>query len=347
VLNEAVEAAASVGDRRVELRAFIEREFCRSFTSPEGSALEDSTVAEQVIPEMEALDDNLGLAKAWWLKSEPDLNACRWGARTAALERALEHARRSGAAIEVAAITSLHAQGLHYGPTPVPEAIDRCERYLAESSGNRSLEASVTGVLGGLRAMQGDFDRARSLHAHARSIYEELGQRFRLVNVSSLLAAEIEEFAGQTGAAVAILRNAFETVREMGAMSTTATIAAFLADALCLDGRLEEADEAARFSEEHAPASDVVTQVLWRSARARAVRAVEPETAQALARHAAAAARQTDYPDLEGRALRSLAEVLGPGDEQSSLLAEARRIYERKGNVAAAARLPAPSPAPS
>jgi class 3 adenylate cyclase/tetratricopeptide (TPR) repeat protein len=347
VLDEAVEASAAAGDRRLELRAVIEREFFRSFTAPEGSALDDSTIAEEVIAELEALDDERGLAKAWWLKSEADVNACRWGARAAALEHALEHARRSGEAIEVAAITSLHAQALYFGPTPVAEAVERCERYLAESSGNRSLEASVTEVLAGLRAMQGDIDQARSLNARARSIYEELGLRFRLVSVFSIIAAEIEKLAGQPGEAVSILRHAFETGREMGATSAAATMAAFLADALCLDGKLDQAGEAARFSEEHAPASDVVTQVLWRAARARALAAENPETAETLAREAVAAARQTDYPDLEGRALSALGQVLGSGDEQESLLAEARELYERKGNVAAAARLAAPSSAPS
>jgi class 3 adenylate cyclase/tetratricopeptide (TPR) repeat protein len=347
VLDEAVEAAATAGDRRLELRAVIEREFFRSFTTPEGSALDDSTIAEDVIAELEAVGDERGLAKAWWLKSEADVNACRWGARAAALERALEHARRSGEAIEVAAITSLHAQALYFGPTPVAEAVERCERYLAESSGNRSLEASVTEVLAGLRAMQGDIDRARSLNAQARSIYEELGLRFRLVSVFSIIAGEIEKLAGQPGEAVSILRHAFETGREMGATSAAATMAAFLADALCLDGKLDEAEEAASFSEEHAPASDVVTQVLWRTARARALAAEDPETAVTLARKAVATAHETDYPDLEARALNALAQVLGRGDEQASLIAEARNLYVQKGNVAAAARLTAPSPAQS
>ena len=58
-------------------------------------------------------------------------------------------------------------------------------------------------------------------------------------------------------------------------------------------------------------------------------------------------ARATDYPDLEGRALTCLAHAIGFGEEQASLLAEARRLYEAKGNVAAVARLPAPSAAPS
>jgi hypothetical protein len=133
----------------------------------------------------------------------------------------------------------------------------------------------------------------------------------------------------------------------MGATSTTATMAAFLADALSQDGKHEEADEAARYSEEHAPASDIVTQVLWRTARARALAEHERASAEELARQAAALARDTDYPDLQTRTLTCLADVIGPGDEQSSLVAEAREAWERKGNVAALARLPVVSAHPA
>jgi class 3 adenylate cyclase/tetratricopeptide (TPR) repeat protein len=339
-LTKAHDSATATGDRRLELRTTIEREFFRSFTSPEGSALDDSHVADEVIPELEALGDDVGLAKAWWLKSEADVNACRWGARAHALERALEHARQSGVEAEIAVITSLHAQALYFGPTPVAEAVTRCEEYLAENAENRTLEASVTGILAGLSAMQGDFDRARSLQAGARAIYEDLGLRFRLAVTSSLLGADIEQLAGQLDEAVSILRDAFKTVQGMGAMSTTATMAAFLADALSQAGEHDPADDAARFSEEHAPSSDIVTQVLWRIARARALADRQTAVAEELARHAAALARDTDYPDLKARTLTCLAQVISPGEEQLSLLEEARAIYERKGNVAAVARLP-------
>jgi class 3 adenylate cyclase/tetratricopeptide (TPR) repeat protein len=337
VLAEAAEAAVAAGDRRLELRTVVEREFFRTFTQPEGSVAEIEEVADRTIPQLEDLGDDLGLAKAWWLKSEVYVNACHWGERAAALERALEHARRSGDAAEVATITSLLAQALYYGPTPVPEAVERCGQYLAEHPANRSLEASMTGVLAGLRAMQGDFDEARTLQARAREIHEELGQRFRIA-ARSLVGAEIEQLAGRTSEAVSILRWAFETLREMGATSIMSTTAAFLADALCLDGKNDEAAEIAKVSEEHAAAADVVTQVLWRTARARAEGG---ETGQELARQALAMAGSTDYPDLEARALTSLAEILGPGEEASGLVADARGLYERKGNVAAVARLQA------
>ena len=54
-------------------------------------------VADAVIPELERLGDDVGLAKAWWLRSEADSIACRWGKRAEALERALVHARAARA----------------------------------------------------------------------------------------------------------------------------------------------------------------------------------------------------------------------------------------------------------
>jgi len=345
-LTEALDSAVASGDRRIELRATIEREFFRSFTSPEGSALDDSHVADEVIPELEALGDDVGLARAWWLKSEADVNACRWGARAHHLELGLEHARHSGVEREIVLMSGLHAQALYFGPTPVAEAVARCEHYLAENSENRTLEASVTGILGGLYAMLGDFERARSLQARARAIYTELGAHFRLAVTSSLLGADIEQFAGRPDEAISILRTAYEDVRQMGVKSATATMAAFLADALSQDGKHEEADEAARFSED-APASDIVTHVLWRTARARALLDHRSAEAEELARHAAALARETDYPDIKARAFTCLAQVVETGAEQSSLLAQAREAWDQKGNVAALARLPIGSARPA
>ena len=347
VLTEALEAATAAGDRRLELRTTIEREFFRTFTEPEGSALDDSSVADRTIPLLEELGDDEGLAKAWLLKSEPAVNAGRWGARAEALERALEHARLAGDTTEIAALMFFHAQALYYGRTPVPEALARCEQYLAEQADDRLLQASVSTVLAGLRAMQGDFDEARSMYSQARSVHEELGRHFRVATVASLIAADIEQLADQPEEAVSILRWSYDTVREMGAISATATIAGFFADALSVAGRSTEAVETSLLAERHAPESDVVVQVLWRMARARALAEQDPTTADALARDALARARDTDWPDLEARALACVAHVVGPGDEQSLHLAGARRAWERKGNVAAVARLPVGSVHPA
>jgi class 3 adenylate cyclase/tetratricopeptide (TPR) repeat protein len=323
VLTEALESAQAAGDERLELRTLIEREFFRTFTAPEGSVEGIVAVADRAIPLLERLGDDLGLAKAWWLKSEVHVNACRWAARADDLDRALVHARRAGDRHEQATLVSLLVQALYYGPTPVAEAIRRCEEFLAESGGNRLVEASITSSLAGLRAMEGDFENARRLQDDAREIYEQLGARFRIA-ARSLVAAEIELLDGNADEAVKILAWAYDALREMGATSVMSTMAAFLADASYASGDTPAAVRHAEISAEHAADEDVVTQVMWRIARGTA------EEDEELLREAVRLAEATDYPDLQARALAALGEIDA-----------ACRIYESKGNLAAARTLAA------
>ena len=177
--------------------------------------------------------------------------------------------------------------------------------------------------------MRGDIDEARRLKADARALYEELGQRFRIA-LWSLVAADIETLAGRPEEATAILRWAFDELDDMGWTSVMSTMAAFLADAL-----LPENDEALRYSrlsEELAAEEDVVTQVMWRVARARA------SGDEDLAMQAVRLAEPTDSPDLKARAYLAVAQVAGDPTFRRRAVAE----FERKGNTAAIARLVAP-----
>jgi class 3 adenylate cyclase/tetratricopeptide (TPR) repeat protein len=321
VLDDALAAARAAGDERLELRTLIEREFFRVFTSPEDSVEEIIAVADNAIPLLEQLGDDLGLAKAWWLKSEVHVHACRWGARAEHLERALDHAKRAGDRAEQATIASQLSLAVYYGPTPVPAAILRCEQLLTEVPSNRSLEASVTGALAGLRAMQGEFDEARRLQEEARAVSEELGHRFRIA-VRSLIAAEIELLAGDPAEAVSILRWGHDQLSDMGVQSVIPTVSAFLADALCEAGRFDEAERFARDARDQAVDVDTVAQVMWRVALSRAT------VDMPLAREAVALAEKTDHLDLQAKAFAAA------GDPE-----RARRAYEAKGNVAAVRRL--------
>jgi thioredoxin-like negative regulator of GroEL len=87
----------------------------------------------------------------------------------------------------------------------------------------------------------------------------------------------------------------------------------------------------------------------WGATRAR-VLALQGETGEAerVARAAAALVSSTDLLNLRGDVTLALAEVLwacGQADEATAALREAVRVYERKGNVAAAARAHAVVPA--
>jgi len=89
-------------------------------------------------------------------------------------------------------------------------------------------------------------------------------------------------------------------------------------------------------SEANTSDDDVVTQAVWRGARARAVAAVDRDEAVALARGAVERALATDFLDLRAGAFLDLAAVLP--DEAGYAVARAVEEYERKGNVVGAER---------
>jgi len=338
IFAETAERASSTGAERIRLRALVEREFIRSWTRPEAGTEGLVRVANEAIAGLEPLGDDVGLAKAWWLMGEAHSVAGRWSERADALDRALAHAKR-GDSGETATLVAVLAQALYYGPTPADEALDRCERFLAEAAGDRALEAALQSTLAGLHAMRGEFGEARRLYARAVATYEDLGQEFRRA-ARSQIGAEIELLAGEAAAAERELRHGYETLERMGERALRSTLAAFLARALAAQGRYDEAEEYTRFSEETAGADDLVTQVVWRAARALVLaHRGELDAAERLAEDAARMAEETDFLDLQAGARLSLAEVLrlaGRAGEAAAAAAQAAATFERKGNLVAA-----------
>ena len=344
-LDEAIEEARSTGARGSELRATIDAQFLRSFTDPTPAATENARVATLLIPELELLGDELGLARAWWLASESDVIASRWAARGEALERALAHARRAGARDDAGTITSLLAQALYHGPTPAPEAIERCERLLEEAGSDRALVAGLSSALAGLRAMRGEFAAARQLYAAAHALYNELGLRFRGAG-RAYIGAQIELLAGDVEAAEAELRRGHDTLVEMGDRSARPVIAGYLADVLLALGRDAEARELVDEVVVTAGADDLVAHVVARSVGARlAARGGDPSAASRLAGEATELAAGTDALEVRAGAVlaaAAVAAVAGRDKEARALRHEAAALYSEKGNVVAVARVRAP-----
>jgi tetratricopeptide (TPR) repeat protein len=223
----------------------------------------------------------------------------------------------------------------------VQTAITRCEHFLAEASGDSTVEAGTLSVLAVLRAMQGELDEARRLWAIASEIYDELGLRYRRA-ARSLLPATIELLADDPSAAAAELLDGYRTLEEMGERGVRSTLAAFLADALCAAERYDEAEEYARLSSDLAASDDLVTQIVWRSAQAKVlVHRGDFERAEALAVEAERLAAETDSADLLPGTLLSRAQVAltaGRSVEAAVLIERVKALHERKGNVVAARR---------
>jgi len=253
-----------------------------------------------------------------------------------AFTRALECARRTGDTQEEGWILRMLALVYCHGPTPVEQAIARCEEILELGRGHAAIEVSTRAKIAGLEAMRGHFELARDLYLRCRAVGEEFG-------VGPVLAAlpnysgPIELLAGDPKAAERELRAGGRALKELGETTVLSTSAALLARTLERTGQLDEAEEQTVLSERIASRDDVASQTTWRGVRARVLaRRGEFEPAQQLAREAVAIADRTDFLVWRGEALLDLAEVHRlAGDSASFVRAatDALRLFEAKGHL--------------
>jgi predicted ATPase/class 3 adenylate cyclase/DNA-binding winged helix-turn-helix (wHTH) protein len=343
VLAEASHEAATAGDGRACAYVLVQQQILRLRRGELEGTAEAAAVVERVLPVFEREDDDTGLCDALRLRAWLHwLFEAQAAAAAEAWEQAAAHARLAGAEHVRIEILGWVASSLLYGPTPVPEAIRRCDAIWSEVAGNLVALPHVLQPLAGLHAMEGRFDRARELLATSHAAIEELG--FTLTSAAAHTAAgTVELLAGDPVAAEQSLRCGYTAFEETGERSLLSTTVALLAQALLAQGRDEEAERFAALSQELAAADDLVTQVLWRGVRARTLagrgRVEEPER---LAGEAVELAERSDFVNDRADAVFNLAIVqrhAGHLDEAQSALAEALRLYERKGNLVGADRV--------
>jgi ATP/maltotriose-dependent transcriptional regulator MalT len=116
-------------------------------------------------------------------------------------------------------------------------------------------------------------------------------------------------------------------------------LAAYLAAVLVEKGNVGDADALASYAESHSWEDDIVTEVMWRVARAQIqAHTGEATEAEQLAREAVDLAAPTDFLDLQATALLALARVLREAGsfEAASVAGRAQAVYERKGNIVGA-----------
>jgi ATP/maltotriose-dependent transcriptional regulator MalT len=159
--------------------------------------------------------------------------------------------------------------------------------------------------------------------------------------IRAIDASTIELLAGDAEAAERELRTGHDMLVEIGDVHLRPTLAAYLAAVLVEEGSLGDAEALASYAESHSWEDDIVTQAMWRVAKAQ-IQAAAGQSAEAelLAREAVALAAPTDFPDLQATTLLALGRVLrqAGSPEAPNAAAEARAVYERKGNVVGAER---------
>ena len=229
-------------------------------------------------------------------------------------------------------------QAIQFGPTPVDAAIDRAHLFLRESEDDRLFTASILSSLAVLLAMRGEFGEARAQWGAAQALWNELGMLHQRA-IRAIDAATIELLAGDAESAERELRAGYRMLEEIAEVHVRPTVAAYLAAVLAQEGRSADAEEFAHFAASHAWEDDIVTQVMWRVARAQVLApAGEAAEAELLAREAVDLAAPTDFLDLQATAQLALARVLREAGSPAAADAAARAqaVYELKGNVVGA-----------
>ena len=340
VLLASEAAAAELGDEALVARARLQALLIRYLTGTGELDVSPEAEVRASIEVFERVGDDDGLADAWSFVGNLRIADSRWQAAADAIAQVIEHARRAGDRGAASTMGAYLALAALYGPMPVSEVIALCEELMARADG-RKTQAQILRVSAHARAMQGEFELARSEYRRARQVLDELGQTFQAAH-TSLDSGAVELLAGDAQAAEAEYRRDYETLNGLGERHQISTIAAYLADALFRQDRWSEAHGFATFSAEVAAPDDILTQFLWRQVSAKlAAHEGDLDRAIALAREAVDLSGQSDNLIAQADALMDLSEVLTRA-RQDAEAEEARndavRLYELKGNTVSAAK---------
>jgi tetratricopeptide (TPR) repeat protein/CheY-like chemotaxis protein len=308
-LTEASDLATVGGDSSLATTAALVRLqlHLRSEASTSIQAVMDETTV--AIERLEATGDPNALARAWRLLTFVHGVSGRYEAAGAANTKAIEYAREASDRVLEMRLYSSTSQVVLSGPLPAVDGITACEDLIRMGEGDRRGQAVTLAALAHLRAMVGDFELARDDYQRGREILDELGLRFD-ASLISIDSGPVELLAGDPVAAEGELRKDYDALDAMGERNYISTIAGLLAEALCRQGRFEEALSHVTFCEAIAAPSDVYSQYLWRGIKGKlAARDGAGDEGVELARSGVDESRHSDDIEGQGNALMFLAEA--------------------------------------
>jgi tetratricopeptide (TPR) repeat protein len=334
-----LEQARSEGNRLLEQTIHLERARVRVITGPDPMRLDQiREQAERALDVFSTSGDHARAAQACYVLG---IVHERQGA-TRKMEEVsrlgLGHADRSGRLREEVGPRWNLARAVRAGETPVGEAVRTCEQIIDRRG---MFHPGVLCELATLRAMEGEFQEARDMLARARRDMVERWRFRRPLMWAARSSAAVEMLAGDLDVSERELRAALEMALDFRERDPAAKIAAALSRVLLARRRSEEADEFATRSKGYAPSEGAAAQALWRAAKARVMASREDHLeAGRLAREAVDLA-SVETPNLRAGLLVNLAEVLLWAQQSAKaepVIAEAIRLYQRKGNLVSAAQ---------
>jgi class 3 adenylate cyclase/tetratricopeptide (TPR) repeat protein len=340
-LDDAQRMASAAGDERSAAHARVQRLLLGLQVDMRRASAEAGRLLPGLLRSFERGSDEGGLCQVWrlraamhWMQADSAAAEDAWG-------QAASHARRAGDQRQLTEILGWLASAALWGPTPAPTGIRRCEQFLAEIGDDRTNEAVILYHLAGLSAMQNHVRRARELLAGGSAIFDDLGTT--MTSAVTHPASFVAMLTGDAAAAETYLRRDYDSLEQMGEKGYLATTAALLAQAVAAQGqgRHDEAERFVHASRRAGAGEDFLAQVIGQGVLARIFAARGRLTeAEVLARAAVVVAERTDFFIHRGDALLELAQVLGAAGrapEARAAVGRALDLYERKGNLLAAA----------
>jgi tetratricopeptide (TPR) repeat protein len=332
VLDEAVGEAKRRGDAGLECRGLVERFEVDMKLGTPGWPNRAWAEAHRLIPQLEAIGDNFGLAKTWRMLSW--VHGARWSLAgwDQASQRAMHYARKAGdlrEEIEVLAGLSIPAT---FGPMPAGEGIRRCEEILRRVKGNSRAEAFALEHLGYLQAMVGRFTEARTTISRSVDMYDEIGAFAHASRVRSV-AADVELLAGDIAAAEEKILEIFRFREQRGLQGPSQWLDLYLARVRCERSGYREALQLVEADEELDPEDILLAAAVTGKLLARLGKVAEGESR---IRDALARTAEIDAVIFRGEALMALGEVLrlaGRGEEAARVFEQALHLWEQKGHV--------------
>ncbi len=343
ILTASLDAATALEERGLAARALVHRASLRMNTDAGADLEQVLPVAESAIETFTELGDSVGLAQAEGLLGFALRSRGRLTASCAALERALVHAAASGDHTTRGHVLAQLGGSICEGPIPVSVAIPRCRALLDSSGGDRGLEAEISRYLGLLFTMAARFDEAREQLQKTSIVYDELNR----YGTSRRTVAEAKEFAGDIDGARQELAEMWRHYRDAGGgrSDTRALGAAWrLALLYCDEGRWAEAADCLAYGRDVPEPADFRPSTVLRLAADARVAAHDGKIAEALrlAGRAVELAGRGEMLNLTARVYLAYAEVhrrCGDTAAAGAARVTALRLYEAKGNIAAATRL--------
>jgi len=333
--EEALEWARAAGERTIEAMALVALAEVNLMVDPGELSNKGAEVAQAAMV-LEEAGRHREAAKANRLLGVLHGDGGRYDEAIRFMDVAVAQASLSHDRHQLARSLATRALQMTVGPQPATTVIEAIEPLVLEVGASGSARGVVLLNLVEAYGLVSRFEEARAAAALSRSIAIDMGQPIEAAG-TSLASGPMERLAGNLEAAETELRADYETLKGFAEHRYSSTVAGFLAHVLCDRGAMGEALTLTNEAEHLSAEDDYLSQVLWRSARGRALAASDPDAAMSLARDAVARVAATDFLVDHGNALLSLAEVhevAGRREDAVAAIDAAVALFEAKGATA-------------